>query len=81
LGRLHEIATNHAGLHVVGHLPTGGDEDDVRARARQRGVAIGYYRTTWARPDPPAGINIGFGAIDTALLPKALEILGEVLRT
>jgi GntR family transcriptional regulator/MocR family aminotransferase len=81
LGRLHEIATNHAGLHVVAHLPSGGDEDDVRSRARDRGVAIGSYRTTWARPDPPAGINIGFGAIDTALLPPALEILGEVLRT
>jgi GntR family transcriptional regulator/MocR family aminotransferase len=78
-GRLHEIATNHAGLHVVAHLPPGGDEADVRERARQQGVAIGNYRAAWASADPPPGISIGFGTIDTASLPEALSILEAVL--
>jgi GntR family transcriptional regulator/MocR family aminotransferase len=78
-GTLHEIATNHAGLHVTVHLPAGSDEDDVCRRALDRGVAVGAYRLTWARPDPPPGIKIGFGSIDTALLPAALAIMGEVL--
>ena len=80
-GTLHEIATNHAGLHVAVHLPAGTDETAVRTRLRDRGVAVGDYAVTWARPDPPPGLKIGFGSIDTSMLAEALDIVGEELRT
>jgi GntR family transcriptional regulator/MocR family aminotransferase len=79
-GRLHEVAQNHAGLHVAAHLPDGADEAALRQRARTAGVALADYSSYWADPSTaPAGLLIGFGSIDADDLPKALDVLGDVL--
>jgi GntR family transcriptional regulator/MocR family aminotransferase len=81
LGRLQQVAENHAGLHVLVHLPAGVDEVDVRARAAAEGVALGNYGQYWADPtNAPAGLLLGFGSISTEDLPQALARLGTVLQ-
>jgi GntR family transcriptional regulator / MocR family aminotransferase len=80
VGRLQEVAENHAGLHVTVHLPRGVGELDVRNGAAAEEVALGDYAGYWAdRSKAPAGLLIGFGSIATDDLPTALAILGRVL--
>jgi GntR family transcriptional regulator/MocR family aminotransferase len=70
---------SHAGLHVTALLPAEADEQLVREAARVEGIALGNHAQCWQRPDPPAGLIIGFGAIPTARLPTALAALQSVL--
>lgn len=75
------IAPNpsHAGLHITPLLAGGADEVTVREAATAEGIALGNHAQCWRRPDPPAGLIIGFGAIPTAQLPTALTALQHVL--
>jgi GntR family transcriptional regulator/MocR family aminotransferase len=70
---------SYAGLHVTALLPAGTDEASVREAARDEGIALGNHAQCWQRPDPPAGLIIGFGAIPTTRLPTALATLQSVL--
>jgi GntR family transcriptional regulator/MocR family aminotransferase len=70
---------SYAGLHVTALLPAGSDEAIIREAARAEGIALGNYAQCWQRPDPPAGLIIGFGAIPTTRLPTALATLQSVL--
>jgi GntR family transcriptional regulator/MocR family aminotransferase len=79
-GLLQPAARPNAGLHVSVLLPPGVDEDEVRASGHAAGVALGAFAECWVRPDPPAGIVLGFGAIATEELPEALDTLAGVLR-
>ncbi len=67
-----------AGLHLTARLHGAGDqdhgdEDQVRAAAAARGIATtGLSQYFHDRPAQP-GLVIGFGAIEAAALPAALE--------
>jgi GntR family transcriptional regulator/MocR family aminotransferase len=78
-GHLVEAVPNNAGLHVTALLPEGLGEQAVRNDCRAQGVAVGRLDECWHRPDPPAGIMLGFGAIATRDLPSALSTVGDVL--
>ncbi len=71
--------SGHAGLHITPLLPSGVGEEAVRDAARRQGIALGNFAQCWQKPDPPAGLIIGFGAIPTTQLPTALALLGRVL--
>ena len=82
VGRLHEVAQNHAGLHVAAHLPDTVDEAQMRTRARAAGIGLGDYSSYWSDPSTArGGLLIGFGSIRTEDLPRALETLGDLLAT
>jgi GntR family transcriptional regulator/MocR family aminotransferase len=78
-GHLLDTVPNNAGLHVTALLPDGIGEEVVRNACRARGVAVGTFDECWSRPDPPAGVILGFGAIATRDLPPALAVVGDVL--
>ncbi len=62
-----------AGLHLTARLGDTWDEDQVRAAAAARGIATtGLSQCFHARPAQP-GLVIGFGAIEAAGLPAALD--------
>lgn len=78
-GLLEAPHPSYAGLHVTTLLPAGADEAAIREAARLEGIALGNYAQCWQRPDPPAGLVVGFGAIPTTRLPLALAALRGVL--
>jgi GntR family transcriptional regulator/MocR family aminotransferase len=78
-GHLVDAVPNNAGLHVTALLPEGVGEEIVRIDCGAHGVAVGNFEECWYRPDPPAGMILGFGAIATSDLPPALAIVGDVL--
>lgn len=68
-----------AGLHLAALLPASGDEEKVRAAAAARGIATtGLSQYSHAHPARP-GLVIGFGRIEAAALPAALDELGDAL--
>jgi GntR family transcriptional regulator/MocR family aminotransferase len=71
-----------AGLHLTALLDARCDEEDeekVQAAAAARGIATtGLSQYFHTRPGQP-GLVIGFGAIDAARLPAALDELGDAL--
>ena len=78
-GRFAEAPVNNAGLHISCTLPTGTDDHDLRVQSRAAGIIIGNWRECWLQPDHPPGLILGFGSVDAAHLPDALNALEEVL--
>ncbi len=70
---------NHAGLHLATILPPGVPEDDVRAAARQRDIALSSFAECCVRTDGPNGMLIGFGMATEAALERALPELRAIL--
>ncbi|MHB8311688.1 MAG: MocR-like pyridoxine biosynthesis transcription factor PdxR [Candidatus Dormibacteria bacterium] len=70
-----------AGLHAVLALPPGVDgEQEVRARAEARGLAVGWLGEHWHSPGGhPQGIIIGFATPSDLVYPAAISALEEVL--
>ena len=79
-GLFAEAPASNAGLHVAQRLPPGVDDHDLRVRARAAGILIGDWNECWLHPNPPPGIIIGFGGIDTVQLPDALTALDQHIR-
>jgi GntR family transcriptional regulator/MocR family aminotransferase len=72
-----------AGLQLVVPLPgIRRSEQDVRAAAQERGIALGYLGPHWhdggAARDP--GVIIGFARPPTAAFPKAIREVAALLR-
>jgi len=78
-GSLRGFTPTCAGLHITAVLPDGADEEDVRSRAEEAGVAIGAFASCWQADNPPPGLVIGFGSIPDGDLPSALDALSLVL--
>ncbi|MCF6742851.1 PLP-dependent aminotransferase family protein [Blastococcus sp. KM273128] len=70
-----------AGAHVLVPLPDPAVEEEVRASAAARGVALdGLGRHTVVGGDRRAGLVVGFAAPTREELRGALTVLGDVLR-
>ncbi|PZF79992.1 hypothetical protein C1I92_28445 [Jiangella anatolica] len=82
-----EPVPSAAGLHVCAlPRPEAGSAvaataDAVAARARAAGVAVGTLRTYQASSGGPAGLVLGYGAIDAADVPAGLELLAAAFRS
>jgi GntR family transcriptional regulator/MocR family aminotransferase len=77
-----EAVPSAAGLHVCALLRSGdgATATAVAERARVAGVAVetlGRYATA---PGGPAGLVLGYGAVDAADVPAALELLADAFR-
>lgn len=79
LGSLRDFMPTCAGLHITAILPDGTDEEGVRHGAEDAGVAVGALASCWQVDNPPPGLVIGFGSIDSDDLPDALHALSQIL--
>lgn len=70
-----------AGLHAVVALPRGIAEADVLAIAQQRAIALTGLAPFWHGPPGSQGIVLGYGTPIESEYPRALELLGQLLRT
>ena len=64
---------------AVAFAPSGADEATVREAATAEGIVLVHHAQCWQRPEPLAGIIIGFGATPTTQLSAALKALQHVL--
>lgn len=75
-GRVHGAA---AGLHLMVELPEGVDDQAVSARALEEGIAIDAL-SAHRRGEGPPGLVIGYGPHPPAVMDRAVETLGRLLR-
>lgn len=69
---------SQAGLHVA-VLAEAAAHVRVFERASHRGLRLSSLGSTYQFGEPHAGIVLGFGAIATAAVPDAIELLGSCL--
>ena len=68
-----------AGLHLSLLSPAAPQDDELVARAARRELLISTLRPTYQFSQPQAGIIVGFGAIATPDVPRAIILLKECL--
>ncbi len=79
LSRLLEVVPTGTGLHTVGLLAPGLDEDEAAARAWRRGITVVPLGRFALTPLAERGLVLGFSGVGTAELERGVEVLGEVL--
>ncbi len=70
-----------AGLHVTVLASRGADDEEIAARAAERGLLISTLRRTYRSSAPTPGIILGFGALATADVPEAVRLLMDCLES
>lgn len=70
-----------AGLHTTALVvdPDATDLHAAAADARDHGVALHLLAHWQVTTEPPAGVVLGYGSIDTQAIPPGLELLREAL--
>src|SRR5215472_14759224 len=71
--------TTNAGLHIATLLRKGLGEDKVIQAAAEHGIGIMGLQQFFHTSPPQQGLLLGFGAIRTNDLPRALHALGGIL--
>ena len=86
LAQLLTLFPSYSGLHLTARFAVPADESAVVSEALRRGVAVSglsrHYGDSYqsnARRNAPSGLVIGFGAIATAALPAAIEIVAATI--
>ena len=74
------ISEQGAGLHFLLRLDTDRSDEDLRQRAEELGVRLGFLSEYAAVPDPSYAhtLVINYAGLDEGRLPQAVELLGEV---
>ncbi len=81
LSGLLELSPNAAGLHLVGWLPSGVDEEAATRAAAAEGVQVyPISRYTLAAHTPRAGLVLGYAGFDHASIRAGVKGLGRALR-
>ena len=68
-----------AGLHLALLAADAPDDDELVARAARRRLMLSTLRLTYRFSEPRPGIVVGFGAIATPDVPRAIAILNDCL--
>jgi GntR family transcriptional regulator/MocR family aminotransferase len=71
--------TSHSGLHVTAGLPDGVTEDEVRAEAYRRDIALTHFGPCCLTPPERDNLLLGYGLTPVDRLPDALTALAGVL--
>lgn len=70
----------HAGLHIALLAPDAPPDEVIVGRAAEHGLLLSTLRRTYQFETPQAGVIVGFGAIATADVPRAVELLARCLQ-
>ena len=76
-GPLFTPLPTQAGLHLALLTPAAPDDDELAARAARRQLRLSRLRLSYQFSEPRAGIVVGFGAIATPDVPRAISMLRE----
>jgi GntR family transcriptional regulator/MocR family aminotransferase len=68
-----------AGLHLALLTPGAPDDEELAARAARRQLRLSRLRRSYQFSEPRAGIVVGFGAIATPDVPRAISMLRDCL--
>jgi GntR family transcriptional regulator/MocR family aminotransferase len=68
-----------AGLHLALLTPGAPDNDELAARAARRQLGLSRLRLSYQFSEPRAGFVVGFGAIATPDVPRAISVLRDCL--
>ena len=74
------IAEQGAGLHFLLRLKTPLSDEDLRRRAEEHGVRLGFLSEYAAVPDPAHAhtLVVNYAGLDAEKLPEAMALLSEV---
>ena len=74
------ISEQGAGLHFLLRLKTPLSDEDLRRRAEERGVRLGFLSEYAAVPDPAHAhtLVVNYAGLDAEKLPEAMALLSEV---
>ena len=74
------IAEQGAGLHFLLRLKTLLSDEDLRLRAEEHGVRLGFLSEYAAVPDPAHAhtLVVNYAGLDAEKLPEAMALLSEV---
>jgi GntR family transcriptional regulator/MocR family aminotransferase len=75
-----EVRSAHAGLHLVGWLPTGADDRAVAARAARHGVQAQPLSAHALQPLSRGGLLLGYAAVPQPEIEQGARRLVEALR-
>jgi len=73
------VLPSQAGLHMTVLIPDAPDDDELIARAVRHGLGLSSLRLTYQHSEPKAGIVLGFGALSTSDIPRAISLLDQCL--
>ena len=75
-----EVRSAHAGLHLVGWLPTDTDDRAVAARAAEHGVQAQPLSAHALQPPSRGGLLLGYAAVPQPEIEQGVRRLTEALR-
>jgi GntR family transcriptional regulator / MocR family aminotransferase len=75
-----EVRSAHAGLHLVGWLPTGIDDRTAAARAAEHGVQAQPLSAHALQPPSRGGLLLGYAAVPQPEIEQGVRRLAEALR-
>ena len=76
-GPLFTPLATQAGLHLALLTPAAPNDDELAARAARRQLRLSRLRLSYQFSEPRTGIVVGFGAIATPDVPRAISMLRE----
>jgi GntR family transcriptional regulator / MocR family aminotransferase len=79
-GGVLEVRSAHAGLHLVGWLPTGTDDRAAAARAAEHGVQAQPLSAHALQPPGRGGLLLGYAAVPEPEIEQGARRLAEALR-
>jgi GntR family transcriptional regulator / MocR family aminotransferase len=80
IGGALEVRSAHAGLHLVGWLPTGTDDRAAAARAAEHGVQAQPLSAHALQPPSKGGLLLGYAAVPQPEIEQGARRLAEALR-
>ena len=75
LGGVLELARTDAGLQTVGWLPSGIDAETAASEAASRGVEVVPVGRCAIQRSLPAGLMLGFAAVDIPAIKRGVDVL------
>jgi len=81
LDGLLEVKPAEAGMHLIGWLPAGIDDEEVARRANAEGIGITSLSACYVRRPQRGGLIMGYAGTPPDQIDKSVAILGRVLRS
>jgi GntR family transcriptional regulator / MocR family aminotransferase len=81
LNGLLEVNSAEAGMHLIGWLPEGIDDEEVARRANAEGIGVTALSACYMRRPPRGGLIMGYASTRPEQIDKSVSILGRVLHS
>ncbi len=79
LGELIHLGGIDTGLHLVAHLPTALNDQEIATKAYQQGVVTAALTPRYYSTSQASGLLLGFGDAHPQNIPRAGKVLAEII--